>query len=304
MNRITKLFALALVMFGVNKLTQNEPIQVNAAETSMLATDFKLSFSYTTSPEAKYYEFKVDFADDVIKQNYANKTLEYNWVVSGTSSPIEVNKNVCKLPLTDASVNVIQTVNVEIIDSEDTSNKVSFTKYYRNGNEVEVVDVETNKGLLPYFYVPIIAILCLVGYITFYKGNSLTGGLEYTQERLDFLQQYKTKIQEIITDTTLDEKKKKKQLVSILRTLRTHIYTIRRIISNMSFEQSIDNTDLLKEANTTIEALYSINPKKLDVTTLANSLLKVFEKNIDIVTKMNKKTMESRKRYLKSTYGI
>ena len=144
----------------------------------------------------------------------------------------------------------------------------------------------------------------MVGYITFYKGNSLTGGLEYTQERLDFLQQYKTKIQEIITNTTLNEKEKKKQLVSILRALRTHIYTIRRIISNMSFEQSIDNTDLLKEANTTIEALYSINPKKLDATTLANSLLKVFEKNIDIVTKMNKKTMESRKRYLKSTYGI
>ncbi len=292
------LLALAFVFLSIAS-QNNSYIEAKAEETiSLNKSDFTLNVNY----EEKQYTLTLDFASEEIKSRYQDYVLNYSIYVEET----EYNSNTCTFMDTEEN-NYVYAVNFKIY-IENSSESINFTKYLQNGREVIVSAIEEdtnddNFKLLPYFYLPIIAVFLGIGYFIFFKANKFVGSLESTAEKLEKLLKFRSKFDLVLNNEKLNEEKKKKQILKLFFKVRGHLYSIRYIIENMSIDNSIDNTELLDECNAVVNNINMINVKNESLEGLTKKVDTLFNNDILQLLNLSKRMLNIQKKYLESTYG-
>lgn len=301
MKSLFKLFALASAICSCALVSKIQSKEVFAAEETILNKD---DFVFNVKYSQNKYDLSLDFVSEEAEKNYSSYMLEYDWKVSSISD-LENSNNTCSF-LDSEGKDYVYTVNI-VVSIEEENESFSLNKYLQNGKEVLVTlkDPEEQHGffLLPYFYIPVLAVVLGVGYLLCFKTNRLVGSLESTSEKLSSLLLYKEKFDKILQNQNLKENKKKKQVYRLLFKVRGHLYSIRYIIENMSMDISINNTEILDECNAVINTINTIDKKKHtleQLTTLVNNL---FEHDLTQLTNLSKKMLSTQKKYLESTYG-
>lgn len=221
---------------------------------------------------------------------------------------VEFNENVKE------EIKFVNAQNEHSLVSKEKDYDIKFVKYLENDGDTSTsteADDSSNEGgekqkgffLLPYFYVPIIAIVLGVVYLISFKTNKLVGSIESTDEKLSKLLLYKGKFEKVFKNENMKDHKKKKQIYKLLFKVRGHLYSIRYIIENMSLDNNIDNTELLDECNMVINSINAIDMKKNTLENLENSVKNLFEHDLTKLASISKRMLSIQKKYVETTYG-
>lgn len=211
-------------------------------------------------------------------------------------------------------IKLVNAQNEHSLVSKEKNYDVKFVKYLENDGDTSTsteTDDSSNEGeekqkgffLLPYFYVPIIAVVLGAVYLISFKTNKLVGSIESTEEKISKLLLYKERFEKVFKNENVKEVKKKKQIYKLLFKVRGHLYSTRYIIENMSLDNNIDNTELLDECNMVINSINAIDRQKNTLENLENSVKNLFEHDLTKLASISKRMLTIQKKYVEITYG-
>lgn len=202
------------------------------------------------------------------------------------------------------SVHVLS-IKMYLLENNIEKEALSLDKYYiKDGNVLSNFHNNREVGLRM-IYLPIIAVLMLIGYLIYFHRQQHSGGLDFASERLAHIYGMSSTIEDTLTNNKISDKAKLKVMKKTYKNIKSNLITVLHLINAISLENSIsiDNKAVLNEIKNTISFMEKADLKVMTLDDFDYFYQELFNKHIAPSLDLCRRVIAAHKKYLKETYG-
>ncbi len=301
-----KLFSVIFVLATVFLPNVNTVKVFAAEEVTAVAPDdltdksFTVTNSYEVTEGYGHYYF-------TLKPNGINLSEEYEisafWIFDGDSfaSNAIFQMTVETDPTKTHSLSVIVNVKNQV---GDIVKSVELPKsYYKDGKVLEnptAAQTPQKNHSLKLIYLPIIALILLIVYLTYFKKQSYTGGLGTTIDRLGGIINMDVLIDNVINNEKLTDKQKLHKIRLLYKTVKLNLTSTLNMLKTYALDTGV--TIDTKPAVESISAALNFmdkDYKKLSLNELIDILNTLLKEHLTTAISVCKMIEETNNKYLK-----